>query len=377
VIATSSVGSGRYVLEQTLGEGATGVVYRAYDRELGRHCALKALKRGRQSSVASLRFRREFRAAARIAHPHCVQMYELGLDDTGWYFTMELATRGTLPRETNPLSQGSITRLGLQLLAALDRIHASHIIHRDIKPENILLFDTADGTTGVWAKLADFGVAQIADHDAQPIAGQCVGTPRYLAPEQHEGGFIDPRADLYALGVVLYELLAGHHPHEPHGRRLEAGALAERIRTGDPHALRASAPHVAEELAAFVHALIARQRDRRYRTAAQAFSALQRCVENGGADLGRARREIAHLPTLAGSPYLAAPELIGREGELERVRCFLDAAFDAPGQDASARPRAASNTLLLRGPAGVGKSRLLSRVLGAARPKQLLVLLGA
>ncbi|HEX8419483.1 MAG TPA: protein kinase [Sphingomonas sp.] len=207
---------GRYRIEGRLGEGAMADVFRAHDPGIGRTVAIKVLKPeyGRNVELGE-RFLREARAAGALNHPNIATIYDVGEADGVAYIAMELVegqpldqliqSQGRLPYER-------VLTIGQQLASALDYAHRAGIVHRDVKPSNILL--TADGRT---AKLLDFGVARIGDLDpagsdqqlAQTQAGQMIGTPRYMSPEQALGIAVDRRSDLFSLGVVLYEMITG------------------------------------------------------------------------------------------------------------------------------------------------------------------------
>ncbi|WP_431045894.1 serine/threonine-protein kinase [Roseateles sp. L2-2] len=216
---------GKYLVRGKLGEGAMGVVYRAFDPHIQREVAIKLIRRPREDvedaeeaareDSTSARFRNEARAVGRIAHPGVVTIHDFGEVTSadgmkGYAFlVMELVDgRGLdqiLKREmpTPPLAWS----LGVldQFLDALASAHAQGVWHRDIKPGNLLI--TRDGRV----KLTDFGIARIADHHLTQAASQ-IGTPGYMAPEQILGGAIDHRADLFACGVLLYRLTTGRMP---------------------------------------------------------------------------------------------------------------------------------------------------------------------
>lgn len=211
---------GRFELESFIGQGGMGEVWRAKQVLLGRLVALKVL-RSEYSALPHLRrrFAREARAAASLSHEHIASIFDFGTDHMGRMFiAMEYIEGEQLARlVASGLSVFEIVRLARQLLAALSHAHARGVVHRDLKPENILIARDPQFHVGS-AKLVDFGIATIAsegidvrdtDHD------QVVGTPLYMSPEQASGSrVLGPRTDLYNLGFVLYELIAGKHPFE-------------------------------------------------------------------------------------------------------------------------------------------------------------------
>jgi hypothetical protein len=195
----------RYDVLSTLGQGAMGVVYRARDRELDRVVAIKTLQR--HEGEAAARLTREAMAAARLSHPGIVTVYDVGRHVGTPYVVMECFGGRTLTEllERGPLAAERAVQVGVQVCRALAYAHAQGVVHRDVKSSNIMV-DAA------WhVKLTDFGVARIADRPAND-AGMLIGTPAYMAPEQIRGGAGDPRSDLYAVGVVLYEALTGERP---------------------------------------------------------------------------------------------------------------------------------------------------------------------
>ena len=197
----------RYKIEAKLGEGAMADVYRATDPEIGRTVAIKVLKQEyAPNQQFAARFLREARAAGALSHANIATIYDFGQVDAVSYIAMELVegrpldevlqAQGRIPYER-------VLQLARQLADALAYAHGAGIIHRDIKPSNILI--SPDGLT---AKLVDFGVARMGDIEGEGLArtqaGQLVGTPRYMSPEQALGLPIDHRTDLFSLGVVLY-----------------------------------------------------------------------------------------------------------------------------------------------------------------------------
>ncbi|MER5350804.1 serine/threonine-protein kinase [Kitasatospora sp. NPDC002551] len=207
---------GRYRLDRELGQGGFGVVWAAHDETIGRAVALKVLseeKAGDEDAVA--RFIREARTVGGLSHPHIVTLYDYGRvqDGARWthYLVMELVRGRPL---SALLADGARPDLAValrwarQVCKALDTAHRSGVVHRDIKPENIMITETGE------AKVLDFGIARLLTQQggAMTSTGIVIGTPAYLAPECWSGEHIDGRADLYALGVVLYQLCTGRRP---------------------------------------------------------------------------------------------------------------------------------------------------------------------
>jgi serine/threonine-protein kinase len=211
VSVVESTIEGRYQVITRIASGGMGEVYRAHDAVLARDVALKVLHpqlAGDRGFVD--RFRREARASAILNHPNVVGVYDWGSTEGTYFMVMEYV-QGTNLRtvlgEYARLEPGQVAEICLQVLAALDHAHGHGIVHRDVKPENILI--ARDGTV----KVADFGLARAyADSYVSQAEGTVTGTVQYLAPEQILGEAADPRTDLYALGVVMFELLTGRPP---------------------------------------------------------------------------------------------------------------------------------------------------------------------
>ncbi len=199
---------GRYRVQSHLAEGGMASVYRALDLRLDRPVALKVMRPdlARDADFVS-RFRREARASARLAHPHVVSVFDQGEDDDIVFLAMELVEGRTL-REVvateAPLPTRRATEIVDQVLQALTAAHRAGIVHRDIKPENVLISTTGE------VKVADFGLARAVTTGSMSRTSDLLwGTAAYLSPEQVEHGQADERTDVYAVGLVLYELLTG------------------------------------------------------------------------------------------------------------------------------------------------------------------------
>ncbi len=199
--------AGRYELVRPLGHGAMATVDLARDAELDRPVALKRLAENlSRDEDLRRRFVREARLAARLAHPNVVRVFDVGEDDGRPFIAMEYVEGETLAElvaRRGPLPAAEAASLGVQACAGLAAAHAAGLVHRDVKPQNLLL-----GTDGV-LKLGDFGVAVGHEGTKLTLAGTVLGTVGYLAPEQARGEQVSAAADIYALGAVLYELLAG------------------------------------------------------------------------------------------------------------------------------------------------------------------------
>ncbi|MER6418606.1 protein kinase [Streptomyces sp. NPDC001137] len=197
----------RYQLEELLGSGAMGEVWRAADRVLGRPVAIKLLKA--QDTADIERFRMEAQTTARLNHPHVVGVYDFGSDHGRLHLVMELVDGWTLARERSrrgSLAPREAAAIAAQVARGLSAAHRQGVIHRDIKPANIML------TTDRTVKITDFGIARFADDGTATATGKILGTADYLAPERALGRPARPASDVYSLGCVLYELLTGGPP---------------------------------------------------------------------------------------------------------------------------------------------------------------------
>jgi serine/threonine-protein kinase len=205
----NTVLGGRYELLELIGEGTFGRVYRGLDRRLERPVAVKVIKPWwAEDPVWVERFAREARTLARVNHTGIVQIYDVANAADAPYYVAELIEGGNLAERVRrgPLPPAEAVDIAEQLSRALAHAHSQHVIHRDVKPANILL-DT-DGRV----KVSDFGVARLADGSSHGAAATAIGTPRYMSPEQARGARISAASDVYGVGVVLYEMLAGRPP---------------------------------------------------------------------------------------------------------------------------------------------------------------------
>ncbi|MBI4956331.1 MAG: AAA family ATPase [Myxococcales bacterium] len=312
-------GTSRYALEERLGEGAFGIVYRALDRQRGERVALKLLRDGGAASL--YRFKREFRALSDLSHPNVVRLYELAAEGTSWFFTMELVAGQPFDRWVGR-SEQRLRRALLGLVRGLLALHGAGKLHRDLKPSNVLV--TAEGRTVI----LDFGlVGELAAERSVMLAG----TPLYMAPEEGDGRSLDPASDWYAVGVMLFEALAGARPFEG-----EAVAVLTDKRAREAPDVRALAPDAPADLAALAQALLLRE---------------PRARPDGAAVLALLERG-ASTPSAPpeGEPF------VGREAELARFASELEAS-SAGG----------ARIVLVHGPSGVGKSALMRRFAERAR----------
>ncbi len=334
----------RYRLEEEIGRGGMGVIYRAHDTLLDRQVAVKVLTDLGLGAEGRERLRREAQAAAKLNHPNIVSIYDVDEIDNQPCIVMELVPGETLqagpPREIE-----AVVAVARQVCAALDHAHAHGIIHRDLKPENILV--APDGTV----KLMDFGLARSRGASRLTEEGVLVGTVFYLAPEQAMGQAIDGRADLYSLGVMLYELAAGRLP----------------FTAGDPVAVisqhlyapvvppRAHNEHIPPALDALIVRLLSKRLEDRPASAAEVLQALEHLDSPSTAVV----EELSLLERIVRG------RLVGRGGELNQLRDLWARAQQGHGHLA-----------LISGEPGIGKTRLAREMRVVAQLNGAVVLTG-
>jgi serine/threonine protein kinase len=254
--------AGKYRIRRVVGAGSMGVVCEAEHVEIGKRLAIKLI----DASLAgmndiALRFRQEARAASLVESQHIVQVFDVGADDRlGLYLVMEYLTgedlASLLAREKRIPADAAV-RIAVQAARGLGKAHESGVVHRDLKPANIFLVEREDDDPLV--KILDFGISKVIDASRADSklkltrAGMVVGTPQYMSPEQAQGYAVDARTDVWALGLVLYEMLAGR-PAYPELPTYEQFIV--HLVTHPPEPLRKVAPWVPEALAEVVHAAI-------------------------------------------------------------------------------------------------------------------------
>ncbi|MGH8998404.1 MAG: protein kinase domain-containing protein [Acidimicrobiia bacterium] len=320
-LAPDRVLGGRYRLRRELARGGMATVWEADDRVLTRRVAIKVLHPHLAGDDGfRMRFRREAVAAAGLAHPHIVTTYDTGRDSDLAYIVMELVqgiTLGRLLRSGGPLPVAKAVDIAAQVADALACAHAHGIVHRDVKPANILL--RPDGHV----KVADFGIAKAGASDDLTRTGVVMGTAKYLSPEQVSGRPAEARSDVYALGIVLYEMLIGQVPFVGD---TELSTAVARL-TASPEGLRERRPDVPPGLEAVVLRSLARHPEERFGTAEEMRSGLLAVAHPaedtmtppaGVAVPPPPRRLGAKLATVAGVVTLLAGSaalLVGRDSE--------------------------------------------------------------
>ena len=274
----------RYELHAVIGEGAFGRVYSGWDRRLERVVAIKMIKPWwAEDPDWAANFDREARLLARISHPGIVQIFDVGKADEGLYYVSELIDGESLAArlKRGPVSPWEAAAIAEQLCNALAQAHAERVIHRDVKPANILI--SSDGRV----KVGDFGVARLAEGSTDGASATIVGTPRYMSPEQARGRRATPATDVYSVGIVLYEMLAGRPPFDEHS----AVELALRHLHDRPPKLPSRTPGRLDEIVARA---LAKEPRKRYADGAAMADALSTALASRtGARRTRAGRALA------------------------------------------------------------------------------------
>jgi eukaryotic-like serine/threonine-protein kinase len=309
----------RYTLERELGRGGMATVYLAQDLRHNRPVALKVLHHELAGALGPERFLREISIAARLQHPHILPLFDSGTAVIGSgaarpYYVMPYVAgeslRARLQRETQ-LGLGETLRICGQVAAALTHAHAHGIIHRDIKPENILLDKDH-------ALVADFGIAQaldLAGGERLTETGLSLGTPAYMSPEQAADGRVDPRADIYSLACVLYELLAGTPPFTGATPR----AIMARHALDPVPPLGTARPGLPVQLETVLHHALAKVPGDRFATAEEFVQALEEARQRPSS-YRRIRRHAGWLPLSAVVLALAVGALLA----IRPPRCAVE-----------------------------------------------------
>jgi serine/threonine protein kinase len=271
---------GRYRITTLLGEGGMGLVYAGERLQLGRPVAIKFLHSPYARSPKFVaRFEREARAMSKLSHPHCVSVIDFGVQDAP-YIVMDFVTGQTLREvlDDGHMPPARALTIVRQVLFGLAHAHTEGVIHRDIKPGNIMLGEHTG--MGEHVRIFDFGLAKLRDNevDGDVSHAHVVGTPAYMAPEQARADKIDARVDLYATGVLLFEMLAGRKPFVGE----DAYAVLVMQRDMPPPMLRSIEPDVSPELERVVSRALEKDVDKRFQTAAEFIAAIDAVPEVTG-----------------------------------------------------------------------------------------------
>ena len=304
---------GQYELQDRLGRGGMAAVYRALQPSLGRQVAVKVLPLAQlPDPTLPERFRREARMAANLMHPSIVPVYDFGEWQGCLYIVMALIAGGTLKeRIDGPMPIEVVVRLVGQVADALWYAHGQGIFHRDVKPTNVLL------AAGDWAMLSDFGIARALGETTRLTSPYgTIGTPTYMAPEQWLGGEVDGRADLYSLGIVLYELLAGSPPFTA---TTSQGLMRQHLETPVPP-LAPCRPDLPPGLDRVVQTALAKAPDQRYRHAGDLKAALEAAARlTNGPDHSSGTNLGSSVPFMTTSPHLGQTMRVADRNDAQPV----------------------------------------------------------
>ena len=295
---------GRYEIKSELGRGGMATVYRGYDPRFEREVAVKVLPPEllHADPQFRLRFEREAKIIAQLEHRSIVPVYDVGEEDNQPYFVMRYMNGGSLSDriKSGLLSVAEATKIFEQIAPGLDEAHAKGIVHRDFKPSNIL-FDNR----GV-PYISDFGIAKMMQAQAGSVTGSAViGTPAYMAPEQAQGDQVDGRADIYALGIILYEMLTGKQPYEAD---TPMGVAIKHITDPVPQILDAN-PNLPYDIEGVIQKAMAKDRDDRYATAQEMVETLREIARDGGTiGQGAKRTTVKALPARQKTTVAQKPE---------------------------------------------------------------------
>jgi tetratricopeptide (TPR) repeat protein len=342
----------RYRLDSELGRGGMGTVYRATDLELQREVAVKVLSATSQNSDARERLVREARAAAALNHPHIVTIHDVG-DYGGFPFLVMELVAGPRLSQARPTELSRVVSIAVQICAALEHAHDNKIVHRDLKPDNVLFSGNSASSS---IKLADMGLALPAYAARISRVGVIVGTAAYMAPEQALGQTVDGRADLYALGVLLYDLTTGRVPFTGDDP-LTIVSQHVHAPVVPPRVLR---PDIPRALEAIIVRLLAKDPSQRFSSAAETRAALLDSLTQ--------KDELTATetaPAVAILDALSRGRLVGRNTELTEARELWQRAREGRG-----------HAVLLSGEPGAGKTRLAREITIQAAVDGALVLSG-
>jgi tetratricopeptide (TPR) repeat protein len=335
--------AGRYEVQEELGKGGMGRVYKVLDNEIGETVALKVLNPDIAADPKTIeRFRNELKMARKITHRNVCRMHDINRERTTYFITMEYVPGEDLKsliRRKERLSEDDAISLAAQVCAGLSEAHRLGVTHRDLKPQNIMIDEEGE------ARIMDFGIARSRETKGVTEEGLIIGTPDYMSPEQVEGREAEPRSDVYSLGVVLYEMVTGRVPFE--GKTALSVAFKHKTETPlDPRKLN---DRLSEEFTSVILKCLEKEKEKRYQTAEELRSDLESLREGTATPsvLGK-----AGLPGFLVETEAAVPEkrpiFVAREHELGQLGKWLNSSLAGKGQ-----------VVFVTGEAGSGKTALL------------------
>jgi serine/threonine protein kinase len=274
-----TIAGGKYEIVELLGEGGMGAVYKARQVAMDRMVALKLIRPEVVTSRSAVaRFHKEMLVTAKVEHPNTIRVYDFGEADGQLYLTMEYLAGSSLRQVIDAVGRleiKRIVRIGKQVANALGAVHERGLVHRDLKPENVMLIESYGETDFV--KVLDFGIAKSLDEDVHLTGqGRPIGTPAYMSPEQAMGLAVDPRTDLYALGVMLYRMASGRMPFEAP----TAASMLLAHATEAPTPVLTLAPDTSPPLAALIMQLLQKEPAQRPASAGEVVARLDDCLQS-------------------------------------------------------------------------------------------------
>ena len=356
---TGTILDNKYQIQEHLGTGGMGEVYRVLDLEQDREYALKILNEMMDGQAVRRRFHREFQMLSRLQHPRLVRTYTWGFAEDRPYFTMDYLPGKTLKKiiaDQALLGQFLTPHffdLIQQLAEGLAYVHTQGAVHRDLKPSNIMVLETEEG---IETTILDLGLAKFRHLHSVSITqtGAAIGTAEYMSPEQGKGLWVDHRSDLYSLGIILYEMLTGTPPFSGQN---PISVIMKHIRESPPPIGEADV-EVPEQTQQIVLKLLAKEPVDRYQSAEEVVQALNSVASSRFVLPDDNQRDVPKK--------VMRPQFVGRESEMKTLRAML--------KDVQADKQ---RVVLISGEAGVGKSRLVEELLGDARVYDFLSLKSA
>jgi serine/threonine protein kinase len=359
-----SLVANRFEVHDPIGQGGMGIVYRGHDRLTGRPVAIKTLRADASDwqPTAFDRFQREAELLRQLNHPNIIETIATFAEDERTYIVMELAEHGSLAgriTRDHPMSVGDVVSIALDVADAMTRVHRLGILHRDLKPENVLL--DADGT----AKLTDFGIAYLTGKNALTQDGGILGTIHYLSPEALSGEQLDARSDVWAFGVVLFEMLAGRPPF--------GGEMMPRIimsimtdRVPDLEAIRPDAPVALVDL---VYRMLEKDTATRLRSVRLAGAELETLLDASAREYREPAAPSGETPLEVRGPTTSSPTT-ARKGPPTNLPA-QSTPFIGREREMTELSRVVNGTRLTTvvGAGGSGKTRFVQELGGAERER--------
>ena len=335
--------AGRYEVQEELGKGGMGRVYKVMDKEIGETVALKLLNPDIAADRKTIeRFRNELKVARRITHRNVCRMHDINKEKNTYFITMEYIQGEDLKsllRREEQLTEDEAIVLAEQVCAGLGEAHRLGVTHRDLKPQNIMIDEEGK------ARIMDFGIARSQETRGVTEEGLIIGTPDYMSPEQVEGGEVEPRSDIYSLGVVLYEMVTGRVPFE--GKT--AMSIAFKHKTEMPLDPRKFNDRLSDEFSSVILKCLEKEKGKRYQTAEELLAELRNIEEGLPAAAGALKTKIPNF--LAGGAEevgLKRPVFVGCRLELSKLDRSLEEALSNKGR-----------VIFVTGEAGSGKTALV------------------